>query len=230
MSREGAAGVHPAVVSPASRRFYAVARMLVLAWMNVWFRIEVHGAANVPARGGFVLAPGAHRSILDTPLVGAVSPRMLRYMGAEKYFAAPGLGWFLRAVGGFPVERELADRKALRLSESVLADGEPLVVFAESTRGSGPIIGDLKEGAAFLACRVGVPILPVGIGGAERAMPIGGRFIRPAKIVLVIGSPLVPPASAGVERVKRSEVRALTIELGTRLQELFDEAQIRAGL
>ncbi|MDA3038693.1 MAG: lysophospholipid acyltransferase family protein [Actinomycetota bacterium] len=216
--------------SAASRRFYRVARIIVSAWMRVWFRIEVQGAEHVPISGGFVLAPGAHRSILDTPIVCAVSPRMLRYMGAEKYFAVPGLGWFLRSVGGFPVEREMTDRQALRISEAVLTGGEPLVIFAESTRGSGPLVGDLKEGAAFLAARVGVPIVPVGIGGAERAMAVGARFIRPSKIVLVIGAPLQPPARVEGGRAKRSEVKALTATLQPTLQELFDQAQIRAGL
>ena len=216
--------------SAASRRFYRVARTVVHAWMRLWFRIEVQGAEHVPTSGGFVLAPGAHRSILDTPLVCAVSPRMLRYMGAEKYFAVAGLGWFLRAVGGFPVERELTDRQALRVSEAILAGGDPLVIFAESTRGSGPLVGDLKEGAAFLAARAGVPIVPVGIGGAERAMAVGARFIRPSKIVLVIGAPLPPPARVDGERAKRSEVKALTLSLRSTLQELYDLAQVRAGL
>ncbi len=216
--------------SVASRRFYRVARTVVHGWMRVWFRIEVHGAEHVPPSGGFVLAPGAHRSILDTPIVCAVSPRMLRYMGAEKYFAIPGLGWFLRSVGGFPVEREMTDRQALRVSEAVLVGGEPLVVFAESTRGSGPLVGDLKEGAAFLAARAGVPIVPVGIGGAERAMAVGARFVRPSKIVLVVGAPLQPPSRPDGERAKRSEVKALTSTLRSTLQELYDQAQVRAGL
>jgi 1-acyl-sn-glycerol-3-phosphate acyltransferase len=225
-----AAHVSAAHVSTASRLFYRIARVVVSGWMRLWFRIEVHGAGNVPERGAFVLVPGAHRSILDTPLVCAVSPRMLRYMGAEKYFRIPGLGWFLRSVGGFPVERAMADREALRLSEGVLASGQPLVVFSESTRGIGPLVGELKEGAAFLACRTGIPIVPVGIGGGERAMSKGARFIRPSKIVLVIGEPLHPPVLADGERARRSEVRALTAELRESLQAVFDEAQIRAGL
>ncbi len=150
-------------------------------------------------------------------------------MGAEKYFAIPVLGRFLLAVGGFPVERAMADREALRLSEMILAGGEPLVVFPESTRHDGPIVAPIKEGAAFLACRAGVPILPVGIGGAQRALPKGGRFVRPRKCTLVIGQPILPPARVDGERVKRSAVKAMSAELHETLQTLFDEAQIRAG-
>ncbi len=212
-----------------SPRLYRAVRTFAMVLFRIWCRLEVVGAEKVPASGGFVLAPGAHRSILDTPLVGMASPRILRYMGAEKYFAAPGLGTFLRAVGGFPVERAIADREALRLSELILAGGEPLVVFPESTRFEGPIVAPIKEGAAFLACRAGVPIVPVGIGGAERAMPKGARYIRPRKCTLVIGDPILPPPRVDGERVKRSAVRTLSAELHETLQTLFDEAQIRAG-
>lgn len=191
--------------------------------------MDVQGAENVPTSGGFVLAPGAHRSIIDTGVIGGTTHRMLRYMGAESYFAVPGLGWFLRSVGGFPVERDATDRAALRLAQSLLEAGEPLVVFPEGTRFSGPVVEPLKEGAAFLACRANVPIVPVGIGGAERAWPKGGRFIRPTKMSLVVGKPIHPPERPDGGRVKRSQIKALTEDLHVELQRLFDEAQVNAG-
>jgi len=198
--------------------------------LRVYLRLSVTGEEHVPAHGGFILAPGAHRSILDTPLTSMAGSRVLRFMGAENYFAIPGLGIFLRSMGGFPVERSTTDRLALRQSEEVLRKGEPLVVFPEGTRQEGPIVQPLKEGAAFLACRTEVPIVPVGIGGAARAMPKGARWVKPTKVVLVIGEPIRPPARADGERVKRSAVRQVSSELRSRLQELFDEAQVRAGV
>lgn len=213
----------------APRVAYRVIRALLRGVMKTAFRLDVVGREHVPSSGAFVLAPGGHRSILDTPTVALAGPRVLRYMGAESYFHTPVLGWFLRAMGGFPVERSTTDRNALRLAEWILANGEPLAVFPESTRQEGPIVQPLKEGAAFLACRAQVPILPVGIGGAERALPIGRYLPRPRKITMVIGEPLHPPARAPGERVKRSEVTRLTEKLRDTLQALFDEAQIRAG-
>ncbi len=210
---------------------YRAIRGLVLQTIaKVWFRLEVTGREHLPANGGFVLAPGGHRSILDTPLVSLAGPRVLRYMGAETYFNTPGLGWFLRAMGGFPVERSATDRAALRLAEWVLRNGEPLAVFPEATRQEGPLIQPLKEGAAFLACRAGVPVIPVGIGGAERAMPKGARWVRPSKITMVIGKPIQPVERVEGARVKRSEIKRVTEQLSHDLQELFDEAQIRAGV
>lgn len=214
----------------AARATYRFLRFLLRLIMLAAFRIEVHGREHLPASGGFVLAPGGHRSILDTPAVSLAGPRVLRYMGAENYFKIPGLGWFLRAMGGFPVERSATDRQALRLAEWVLTNGEPLAVFPEGTRQEGPLIKPLKEGAAFLACRTGVPIVPVGLGGGERAMPRGAKYIRPRKLVMVIGEPLYPVARSEGQRVKRSDIRRLTEQLHESLQFLFDEAQIRAGV
>lgn len=225
-----AAAVEAAEMGPVARLVYRSLRAALEGVLRILVRVSVTGRHHVPETGGFILAPGAHRSILDTPLAAMAGTRVLRYMGAENYFAIPGFGWFLRAMGGFPVERSLTDRLALRLSEEVLRNGEPLVVFPEGTRQDGPIVQPLKEGAAFLACRAGVPIVPMGIGGAQRAMPKGARWVRPTKIALVIGEPIQPPARAEGERVKRSAVRNLSDELRDRLQELFDEAQIRAGV
>jgi 1-acyl-sn-glycerol-3-phosphate acyltransferase len=229
-------------MSRPARATYRVLRTLLYTVCRIWFRVSVVGSENIPTSGGYILAPGAHRSILDTPLASLAGPRILRYMGAENYFNIPGLGWFLRAMGGFPVERAMTDRAALRVAEAVLAGGEPLVVFPEGTRQSGPIIEELKEGASFLACRAGVPIIPVGIGGAGRALPKGKRIARPTKIAIVVGAPLRPPATEGHSggcgdggngtgrpRVKRSAVRALTGELRANLQSLYEQAQHQAG-
>ncbi len=215
------------------RIVYRFLRLLLAGATKLWFRISVSGIENVPTSGGYILAPGAHRSILDTPIASLASPRVLRFMGAENYFAAPGLGFFLRSMGGFPVERSMTDRSALRVAEEVLARGEPLVVFPEGTRQHGPLITEMKEGASFLACRAGVPIVPVGIGGAARALPKGARVPRPRRIAVVVGAPIHPPErsdGAGGGRVKRSAVRGLTEQLRASLQLLFDEAQQRANV
>ena len=61
----------------------------------------------------------------------------------------------------------------------MLEAGEPLVLFPEGERKSGPIVQPLFDGATYVAVKAGVPIVPVGIGGSERAMPKGAKFIFP---------------------------------------------------
>jgi 1-acyl-sn-glycerol-3-phosphate acyltransferase len=106
----------------------------------------------------------------------------------------------------------------------VLRAGEPLVLFPEGTRQDGPVVGELLEGASFLAARTGAPIVPVGIAGTDRAMPKGAKFPRPAKVRLVIGPPIDAPKSDGTTRVPRSQVAATTAALRVGLQAAYDQA------
>ena len=226
VSRYGAAA--PTV--PA-RAFYLFVRSLIWAAGKLAFRIEVHGRAHIPATGAFVLAPGAHRSNLETFVVSLVTRRRLRFMGKESLWKHRASDWFFSSLGGFPINRDSADREALTLTLDLVAEGDPVVMFPEGTRRVGPTIEPehMRDGVAYVASRAQVPVVPVGIGGSERAMPPGAKHIRPSKMVLVVGEPLTPAPLKASGRVSRSGVRALTEDLRKRLQELFDDAQRRAG-
>jgi 1-acyl-sn-glycerol-3-phosphate acyltransferase len=214
--------------SRASLAFYGLGRFLTVGVVaGLWNRITVEGAEHVPAEGAFILAP-VHRSNMDTPYAAATTRRRLRFMGKDSLWKAKPAGWLLSALGGFPVTRGTADREALLRCLEVLASGEPLVVFPEGERKTGPVVPELYEGAGYLAAKAGVPIVPVGIGGSERAMPKGARFIRPSKVVVVVGRPLRVEAEPGA-RLPRPAIRAVTLQLHEELQRLFDTAQIRAG-
>jgi 1-acyl-sn-glycerol-3-phosphate acyltransferase len=102
-------------------------------------------------------------------------------------------------------------------------------MFPEGTRQSGPIVEHVFDGVAYLALRTGTPIVPVGIGGSERALPRGSKLIRPVKVALVIGAPIPVAAPAPGERVPRRAVKELTAQLTAELQRLFDEAQAKVG-
>jgi 1-acyl-sn-glycerol-3-phosphate acyltransferase len=111
----------------------------------------------------------------------------------------------------------------------VIENGEPLVMFPEGTRRSGPVVEDLFDGPAYIAARTGAPLVPVGIGGSDQAMPVGSRLIRPHKVVLVVGEPIAPPPGDGSGRVRRRVVRELTEQLRVSVQALYDEARRLAG-
>ncbi|HEX2040715.1 MAG TPA: lysophospholipid acyltransferase family protein [Acidimicrobiales bacterium] len=202
-------------------------RALVAGFCRLFWRLSVEGVEHVPVDGPFVVAP-VHRSNIDTLVVAAVTRRRLRFMGKDSLWKFAPIGKVLSALGGFPVHRGTADREALRRCIEVLRGGEPLVIFPEGTRQSGPHVQPLFEGAAYVAARTGVPIVPVGIGGSEAAMPKGSKLIRPVKVHVVVGEPLhpAPPTSSG--RAPRSAVHDLTEQLAARLQKLFDRARARS--
>lgn len=207
--------------------YFVFWRLFYGAILLVW-RLRVDGRDNLPD-GPFILC-GNHRSLIDTPIIGMVTSRRMRFMGKEDMWKFKPMGAFLSLVGGFPVERGTADRTALRAAEDVLKLGEPLVMFPEGTRKEGPRLrrDDLLDGPAFLAARLDVPLVPVGIGGSARAMPIGARLPRPVKVVAVVGEPIHPPAR-GEGRVPRRVVSDLTERLYAELGDLFIEARVLAG-
>jgi 1-acyl-sn-glycerol-3-phosphate acyltransferase len=133
------------------------------------------------------------------------------------------------SLGGFPVRRGTPDREALRMCEQFLAAGEPVVLFPEGSRRSGPVVQPLFAGPAFIALRANVPIVPLGIGGSERAMAKGARLIRPTRIALAVGRPIWPPPVGEGGRFPRRAVDELTERLHKELQEVFDTAQALAG-
>ncbi len=215
-------------MAPWQLALYRFVRAVVGGFCRVFWRVRVRGLEHIPAGGPFILSP-VHRSNVDTPLVALMGRRTLRFMGKDTMWRFRLSDWFFTSMGGFPVHRGTPDRHALRSCERLLADGQALVIFPEGTRRSGPVVDELFEGPAYLAGRLQVPIVPVGIGGSEGAMPKGSRGIRPVKISIVIGEPIPPPAPTESGRVGRKGVRALTEQLQQRLQELFDEAQADAA-
>jgi len=213
--------------SRASLAFYAFLRALVVGLTYLVTRTRVVGRHNIPESGPFLLAP-IHRSNIDTPLAAAVTRRRLRFMGKDSIWKVPGIGWVMSALGAFPVTRGTADREALKRCIAVLEAGEPLVLFPEGTRQSGPVVMPLFDGAAYVAVKAGVPIIPVGIGGSEGVMPKGSKMIRPRKCVVVVGEPITAERDSE-GRIPRSAVRDVTDRLSGELQRLFDEAQQLAG-
>jgi 1-acyl-sn-glycerol-3-phosphate acyltransferase len=207
---------------------YRIIRPIVAVLSRLYWRLTIEGTEHVPETGAFVLSP-VHRSFIDFALVSGVTKRRLRYMGKDALWKVSLFGKLLSSLGAFPVHRGSADREALRRSIEVVEAGEPLVLFPEGTRRFGPEVQKLFDGAAYVATRAGVPIVPVGIGGSERAMQKGKKIPRPVKIHIVVGKPLYP--SAGERgRTSRRAVRELTEQLHTELQRLFDEAQDKAGV
>lgn len=206
---------------------YHAARGALLVLARLYWRLEVRGLEHVPREGSYVVAP-VHRSNADFALVLAVTRRRMRYMGKAGIWKYKVLWPVFDALGGFPVSRGSADRAALRTCIDVVRTGEPLVLFPEGTRQSGPVVEDLFDGVAYVASRTGVPILPVGIGGSERALAKGKKLPRPTKVTVVIGPPMSVEVTAE-GKVPRRAVKETTEALRVEIQRLFDEAQGAAG-
>jgi 1-acyl-sn-glycerol-3-phosphate acyltransferase len=202
---------------------YSLFRGMVVGLAKLLFRPSVTGSAHVPAEGPVILAP-VHRSFADFCFLALVTDRKLFYMAKDELWRSKLLARLLPWVGAFPVHRESADRQSMRLAERVLEEDGVLVLFPEGTRKEGPEVVELMEGAAFLAARTGAPLVPVGIGGSDVAMP-KGKLPRPHQVRIVVGEPMEPPARGERGRVSRSRVHLATEELRRRIQAVYDEAR-----
>jgi 1-acyl-sn-glycerol-3-phosphate acyltransferase len=208
--------------------WYAFARGLVEIVCRLYWRVEIKNRDRLPRSGAYVIAP-VHRSNVDTLLAGCLTRRRIRFMGKDSLWRYRWSGALFSSLGAFPVHRGTPDREALRQCEVAVAGGEPVVLFPEGTRQSGPKLHPLFEGAAFVAARAGVPLVPVGIGGSEWAMQKGSKRIRPVKVVMVVGEPILPPPRGESGRLSRRAVTEMTEKLGVDLQELLDQALTAAG-
>lgn len=208
--------------------WYSFARGLVEVVCRALWRVEVRDRSKLPGSGAYVIAP-VHRSNVDTLLAGCLTRRRIRFMGKDTLWKYRWSAALFSSLGAFPVRRGTPDREALRAAENAVRSGEPVVLFPEGTRQSGPKLHPLFEGPAFVAARTGVPIVPVGIGGSEWAMPKGSKLVHPVKVVMVVGDPIPPPPRGEGGRVSRRAVTATTEVLAERLQELFDRALAEAG-
>jgi 1-acyl-sn-glycerol-3-phosphate acyltransferase len=202
--------------------FYQFARGIVLGVFKVVFRVHVVGKERVPTTGAYILAP-SHRSILDVPFAAYVTPRTVRFLAKDDLFRSSLGRKVFDALGAVEVERGTADRGAMRALEGVLERGEPVAIFPEGTRHSGPVIAELFAGAAFLSVKFGVPIVPVGVGGSEHILPKGKVLPRLHRVAVSVGVPLHPPVLEG--RARRGAAKLLTEQLQTSLQACFDDAE-----
>lgn len=227
---EAEAARHPARhdVAPMTRTgrlVHRVIRVILETFCRWYFRLDIVGRDRLPAAGPFIIAP-IHRSYIDFLIVGAAMPPrlILRAMAKDSLWRWPWFGRFLERMGSFPVNRDLVDRSALRNCEQALAQGDPVLMFPEGRRMEGDTIEHMLDGPAWVACRDRVPIVPVGLGNTDRAMPIGAKFLHPVRVRAVIGEPIypdVPPTG----RVPRGAVQELRERLRVEIQRAYDEAR-----
>jgi 1-acyl-sn-glycerol-3-phosphate acyltransferase len=173
-----------------------------LLWLVGPGRVE--GLENVP-RSGPMLVVANHCSNLDPPFVGYAvghrTGRIIHFMAKEEMRRWPLVGWLGRNAGVFYVRRGEGDRAAQRLAFDLLAGGAAIGVFPEGTRSRDGRLGEGRAGAALLAMRTGVPVLPVGITGTHRVFPGRSRWPNRSRVTIRIGQPFVLPVQAeGLDR------------------------------
>ncbi|MEN9214909.1 MAG: lysophospholipid acyltransferase family protein [Gloeomargarita sp. DG02_4_bins_56] len=182
-----------------------------------WYlRGRVEGFAHVPRRGAFV-AVCNHASDFDPPLVSCALGRPVAYMAKEELFRVPVFATLIRWYGAFPVRRGASDRQAIQAALSALAQGWATGVFLSGTRTADGRVTAPKLGAALIAAKAQVPLLPVMLWGTQQIRPRGCRWPRSTPVTVRIAPPLPPPPDS-----HRATLEAVTWECCRILNQLHD--------
>ncbi len=166
--------------------FYRLTRFIFKILFGIFFRPKIIGLENIPKDGAFILAAN-HMSNLDPPLIGTFAGRVVCYMAKEELFKNPVLGAAIRALHAFPVQREKADRNAIKNAIKVLKGGECLGIFPEGTRSKTGKIGKAESGVSLIAAMTKAPIIPAAIVNTDKVFSAEVKFPR---LVLIFGKPM----------------------------------------
>lgn len=189
---------------------YRFGRFLFRAFFRLFHRYRVEGLENVPAQGGVLLVAN-HASYADPPLLGSAMRRPVHFMAKAELFKIPFLSWALPRVNAFPVRRGGADRTAIRTAIELLEAGEVIGIFPEGTRTHTGELLPQQRGAAFIALKAKVPVVPVAIVGTFKSVRWRGVLPRFNRFLVRIGEPIDLSPLRDSDRGKESVDRAAAI-------------------
>jgi len=168
---------------------YIIAKIKFLIIFKLFFRLKVTGQQNIPQDGPFIIVAN-HSSLLDPVILGvSIKPKII-FVAAAYLFKIRWLGYLLRKANSIPVQRE-NDIKAIKQTLKILQQGGILGIFPEGGIDRHKSNLPVKAGAAYLATKIGVPIVPIKIKGVDKVLPRGAKFIRSlSKIEVEIKKPI----------------------------------------
>ncbi len=166
-------------------------------------RVTVEGMEKLDPNGNYIFAAN-HRSYMDTPVLLSSLPGQFRFMAKEGLFKIPLMGGHLQRAGHIPVPQN--PREAIKsMSEAgrIIHDNRiSVLIFPEGGRTFGKM-DPFQEGAAFIAIKGGITIVPVGLIGTYELLPMHSVHVRPRHVTVRIGDPI---DTSGMTIKQRSEL------------------------
>ncbi|MBI4683229.1 MAG: 1-acyl-sn-glycerol-3-phosphate acyltransferase [Nitrospirae bacterium] len=149
---------------------------------------EIKGIENIPMEGG-VLVAANHISYLDPPLIGSILPRRATFMARKGLFEIPLLKWMIKSAA-FPVDRERTRPSTIKETVRRLKSGELIVIFPEGRRNESGELMEAKRGVGMIGSLSRAPVVPALIVGSDRALPVNAKWLKRARVTVVIGEPI----------------------------------------
>jgi 1-acyl-sn-glycerol-3-phosphate acyltransferase len=154
-------------------------------------RLKVEGVENLRKYPVAVYAPN-HTSYMDIPVIFAALPFQFRILAKKDLWQWPFIGWYLLRSGQMPIDiaNPHATLSSLGGAVKALRAGMPLVVFPEGGRTADGELKPFLSGAAYLAIRAHVPLVPIALSGVYDLLPIHTHHFYPGKLTLRVGEPI----------------------------------------
>jgi 1-acyl-sn-glycerol-3-phosphate acyltransferase len=186
---------------------YIIAKCICWIIFKLIFRLKISGQEDMPQNGPFIIVAN-HSSLLDPVILGiSIRPKVI-FVAAAYLFKIGWLGYMLRKFNSIPVQRE-NDIRAIKQSLKILKRGEVLGIFPEGGIDRQKNNLPVRAGAAYLAAKIGVPIVPIKIKGADKVLPREAKFIRSLKKIEV---EIKKPIFCSRQTNKNKEIIKRTVE------------------
>ena len=207
-------------MSRISAIFYWTIKIIAWPVTRSYVRLRVKGLQHVPAEGAMMLVAN-HVSFVDPIVLGSAFPRRIVFMITRPIYDLRRLTWFYYMMGTIPVAPDVPDPGAMKAALRVLHANGIVGIFPEGQRMPDGNLGEGKSGAALLAARTGVPVVPAAIIGAHKVMPGGSIFPRPRAVRVVFGEPIRFPAVTS-RRPTREQLDAFAELIMRKISELME--------
>ncbi len=221
-------GLAALAVSPVDKKGrvqHWIARVWARAGVRVTLsRVKVKGAENLSKHRVAVYAPN-HTSYMDIPVIFAALPFQFRILAKKELWQWPFIGWYLERSGQMPIDiaNPHATLTSLGGAVKALRKGMPLVVFPEGGRTLDGQLKPFLSGAAYLAIRAQVPLVPIVLKGAYDLLPIHTHHFYPGELTVRVGEPI---ETKGMSVKQNGE---LTGRLREAMEEMLEKsAQVEA--
>ncbi|HHE72039.1 MAG TPA: 1-acyl-sn-glycerol-3-phosphate acyltransferase [Chloroflexi bacterium] len=208
---------------PRRRWIRAAIHHLTYGIFRVLADFQVVGGENLPERGP-LLVVGNHFSFLDPVAMVSVVPWPMEFVGGFRVPNAPSaVAWLRKMWGYYPVYRGTGSQIAFRAAQAILEQGGILGIFPEGSSGAA-VLRPPRPGAAFMAARAGVRVLPFGLDGLTEVFPALRRGRR-ARVTIRVGKLFGPFTVEGRGRARRAMIDAIGHEIMRRIAELLPHSR-----
>lgn len=194
---------------------YKIVRAIFVLPVKFLLNIRIRGKENIPEDTTAYMICANHVCWIDPIIVCAGFKQKIHIMAKKELFKIPVLAQLIRALGAYPIDRSGGNAGTIKKTIGMMKSGDSVCVFPQGTRRRGEKIADtpLKPGAAMMAAKAGVPIIPVRIKMKDERF----RFFR--KNELIIGKPISVEEIA-YDPDAQGEYARITEIIRTRISEL----------